>query len=364
MKKVYSLVTNDIATDQRVLRICDTIAQMGYQVSIIGRKLPSSPAVYLNRVSTVRFNMIFKHGVLFYTFFNIRLLFYLLAHNPHIVIANDADTLLSAWLFCRLTGRKLLYDSHELFSEVPEVQHRAVVKYIWKSIENIIIPKIKFGITVCNSIADYYKQKYNVHFTVIRNVPYRVNKLVAGDNENIILYQGAVNIGRGIDLMIDAMQFLEGYKLVIAGNGDVLDQMKDRATSLNLNEKVRFTGRLMPDKLALLTQKAALGLSLEENLGLNYFYALPNKLFSYIQAHVPVITSDFPEMKKIVENYGIGLTLKTRRPEELARQISLLLHDTERIQQMKVNLQFAANDLCWENESKLLTELIQRLTWV
>ena len=134
-------------------------------------------------------------------------------------------------------------------------------------------------------------------------------------------------MGRGIELMIHSMVYLPSvYQLMIVGGGDVEASLKELAVNLGVANRIEFTGKLTPETLAGqhgITAKAMLGLSLEEDLGLNYRYALPNKLFDYLQARVPVLVSDLPEMRKIVEKYKVGevLSAHERTPEELANRI-------------------------------------------
>ena len=128
-------------------------------------------------------------------------------------------------------------------------------------------------------------------------------------------------------------------------------------TELKLDDKVKFLGRLPLLQLQQLTLKADLGISLEEDLGLNYRFALPNKLFDYIQAGVPVLVSNLPEMKKIVEHYQIGVIAESHQRKELAELMKTALFDQEKRRVWKQNLLKAANELCWENEERILRQI-------
>jgi glycosyltransferase involved in cell wall biosynthesis len=120
-------------------------------------------------------------------------------------------------------------------------------------------------------------------------------------------------------------------------------------------------GRIAPDQLFSLTKNALLGVSMEENLGLNYYYALPNKLFDYIQARIPVLVSDFPEMSRIVKDYNIGETIKSRESKEFAKQIMSMLQSPDR-EQWKQNLEKAAGELNWEKEKFKLLEVFDNIS--
>jgi glycosyltransferase involved in cell wall biosynthesis len=153
------------------------------------------------------------------------------------------------------------------------------------------------------------------------------------------------------------MNYLKNWQLKIAGSGDIDNQLKDLAAKNGLQDRVLFYGRVMPSRLPELAAGAGFGISLEENLGLNYYYALPNKLFDYIQARIPVITSGFPEMKHIVESYNIGFCIQQRNPEKLAQQITEAYKNKNIYDSWKNNLSAAAHDLCWENERQELLRL-------
>jgi glycosyltransferase involved in cell wall biosynthesis len=233
-------------------------------------------------------------------------------------------------------------------------------------LEKYLIPKIHLGFTVSQPIADYYLKNYKVQFSLIRNLGrFRYDNEFEGlekdSNMLTVLYQGSVNLGRGLELAIRSMKHLDKVQLWIVGDGDIISKLRHLATHLGLKERVKFFGRIPIEKLWNYTAKADLGISLEEDLGLNYRYALPNKLFDYIQARIPVICSDLPEMATIVKQYKIGLVLKERTPVKLAESIKRLL--TKGAQKSKLNsaIELAARDLCWEREEEKLITLFKRV---
>ena len=276
-----------------------------------------------------------------------------------ILFANDVDTLVPNYLVSKLTGTKLIFDSHELFSEVPEIQNKTFVKSVWLRIEKWIIPKLKNVITVSNSIQKHYKRLYNVEATVIRNVP--ISKKVepkklpfSTKEKKIILYQGSVNLGRGLELMINTMKLLDNYILVIIGDGDIMDRLEQEVLLTNMENRVKFTGKVDPKELKSLTLNADIGFSLEEDLGLNYRYALPNKLFDYIQAEVPVIVSDLPDMKDLVKHYEIGEVLENRTPEDLANLVDFVIQ-----KDFSKELSKAKEELNWQKEKEKLIAILK-----
>jgi glycosyltransferase involved in cell wall biosynthesis len=176
-------------------------------------------------------------------------------------------------------------------------------------------------------------------------------------NRKMILYQGALNVGRGIEHVITAMHHLEGAVFVIAGDGDIREQLLKQVLAENVGEQVIFTGRIPLEELHNLTRHASVGLSIEQNLGLNYYFALPNKLFDYIQAGVPVLVSDLPEMRKVVMDYDIGLILHKHNTEALVEKLREMLYDEAQRKKWNANLAKAAEELCWEREEEKLLKI-------
>lgn len=354
MKTIIVSVTNDLTTDQRVAKVCNSLINNGYGIILIGRLLKKSKPIYRN-YKTKRFKLWFNKGVLFYAEYNIRLFFYLLFTPKEILLANDLDTLLPNFLVSKLQGKKLVFDSHELFSEVPELVNKPKTKQFWLCLEQFLIPKLKNCYTVCNSIANHFKTHYKTDFKVIKNIPVEKNAIKKAlpfiSDKKIILYQGAVNIGRGLELMLQTMQYLDDFVFVIVGDGDIFSKLKQQVIDENLQEKVMFLGRLSPKELHSITPNASVGISLEEDLGLNYRYALPNKIFDYIQAEVPVLVSNLPEMKQIVLDYKVGEIVLDRSPKAIALQLKNM--DKEKYTKP---LKKARKELVWKaEETKLIT---------
>lgn len=366
MKKVSLSVINDLVTDNRVHKVATSLQNMGFEPVLIGRVLPESRPVE-RTYQTRRMKLLFRKGPLFYFEYNLRLLFCLLRLKPDVFVANDLDTLLANYLASRIRRKPLVYDSHEYFTEVPELVNRPRVKAIWEKIEKAIVPRVDAAYTVCESIAEVYRSKYGVDFKVVRNLPVRTSSMntdqmtsnhqISNKKAKVILYQGALNLGRGLEDTIKAMQFIDEAELWLSGDGDLTQNLKKLVEELKLELKVNFLGRLPFQELIEVTCKADLGISLEEDLGLNYRFALPNKLFDYVQAGVPVLVSDLPEMRRIVEQYQIGMIAETHQRKELAALMKEALFDQERRSAWMKNLPLAATELCWENEESIIREI-------
>jgi glycosyltransferase involved in cell wall biosynthesis len=362
--KIILCVTNDIVTDQRINRIAGTLVSLPSEIELAGILRRDSLPVSGKTYKTRRFNLLFKKGPLFYMEYNTRLFFHLLFTNAGAFVSNDLDTLPAAFIASKLKRKVLIYDSHELFTELPELIGRPFTKKIWERLERLFLHRVKHSYTVNQSIALHYSAKYGINMEVIRNLPYRFNEHSQSLQGRVfnkqIIYQGALNMGRGLEMLISAMQWLDDAGVIIAGSGYAENELHRLTASLHLEDRVKFTGRIKPEDLSVYTRASDLGVSLEENLGLNYYYALPNKLFDYIQCGIPVLVSDLPEMAAVVKKYGVGQIVSTRDPEELAVIIKKMLVDDEVRITWKENLKKASRDLCWENEAPKLLHLYRK----
>lgn len=356
-KTAIVCVTNDLSTDQRVHKTCMTLAKCGYWVIEYGRLLPKS--LPLERpYFTMRRKHWFQKGPLFYAEYNIRLFLYLMTKEVDLIFSNDLDTLPAAYLVSKLRNKKLIYDSHELFTEVPELINRPIVKWVWQKAEDLIIPHLNQSITVCQSIADYYNRKYNVDMKVVRNIPVfkntkQINQLSYPDKK-IILYQGALNVGRGLEWVIEAMPLVNDGILVIFGEGDIQAELVKLTKKLGVEQRVIFMGKVETIKLHEYTPSASIGLCLLEEKGLSYYYALPNRIFDYIQARVPVLATNFPEIANIVTKYKTGILINQYDPEYLAEVINNMLRSPINTDHFSA----LSKELSWENEEKVLIDIL------
>lgn len=357
-KRIIVSVTNDLSNDQRVHRICSSLFKSGYDILLIGRKLKSSPPITGRPYSIKRIKLLFNKGVLFYLSYNLRLFFILLFSKSDILLSNDLDTLAANTAAAFLKRKKLVYDSHELFTEVPELSGKKAKKKAWEKLEKICFRRINLAYTVCDPIADFYKDKYNIDFGVIRNLPFRREaKSDYNSRENILIYQGALNKDRGIETIIKAMHYIDDCKLYIAGKGDLESELKSLCKNLKLEDKIVFTGNLEFNALYELTSTSKIGLSVEHGISLNYKYGLPNKIFDYIQAGVPILCSPLQEIVKIIERYQVGVVLESNNEVALAKLINELICNKEYLTKLNMNCALAAAELNWENEEKILIKL-------
>ncbi|MES2593009.1 MAG: glycosyltransferase [Bacteroidota bacterium] len=371
MKKAIVSVINDLSTDQRVHKTCITLHKLGYHVTLVGRKQLKSLPLTGRDYSTKRMFLLFEKGPLFYAEYQVRLFIFLLFHKSDLLVSNDLDTLLPNYLISKLKSNHLVYDTHELFCEVPELQNNPTKKKIWKRIEQWIFPRLKYVFTVNSSIAKIYSEEYKVSLKVVRNIPLLATRttipiksredLNLPLDKKIIVLQGAgINIDRGAEEAVQAMHYIQNAVLLIIGSGDVMDKLQQMVHDLELSDKVKFIGKIPFEKLIQYTQLADIGLTLDKDTNINYRYSLPNKLFDYIHAGVPVLSSNLVEIQNIITKYSIGDCIENHDPRHIADKLNYILHDSKTLEIWKKNSKIAATELNWENEEQQLVAVYQK----
>ncbi len=338
-------------------RHCKILSEAGYQVCIVGRKRSNSLPLKNEIFEQQRLNCFFEKGKLFYIEFNARLLLYLLFKPCDILLSVDFDTLLPNTIVAKLRRGKLVFDAHEYFTEVPELFQRKFVKHVWNTIGNLCVPKVDLAYTVSSSLADIFTKQHGIPFSSIMNVPpLQKNSNHVSKNENkIILYQGALNVGRGIEELIVAMKQVNGV-LWIAGEGDLSKQLRDLVELEKLNHKVIFLGFVLPENLPELTLEADICCNLLVPNGLSYYYSLANKFFDYIQAGKPQICANLPEYEKINSQFEVAILCKAD-PTEIAISLNKLLNDHLLYEKLKNNCFKASQVYNLQHESQKLINL-------
>jgi len=368
-KRIIVAVSNDLTYDQRVRKVCQTLFDEGYAILLVGRLRKSSDPI--NRpYKTKRLKLIFEKGALFYAMLNLRLFFYILFQKCDAIHSNDLDTLLACRMVAKIKRKPLIYDSHEYFLGVPEIQERPKVKKVWTKIERSIFPKLKHVFTVNDSIAELYEKDYGIRPEVIRNIPNKNSlppvktrqKLNLPEDKKIIILQGAgINIDRGAEELLEAIAIMENTLLLIVGTGDVIDKLKARALKADLKDKVIFTGRLPYNEMMQYTQVADVGVTLDKDTNINYKFSLPNKIFDYLNAGIPVLATNLPEIKKIITGYTVGLLIDNLQPDTIKKGLETIWKENERYLTLKVNAQKASNELNWENDASKLVNTYRNI---
>jgi len=369
-RKIILSVTNDLTSEQRVHKVCLFLLKLDFEVTLVGRLRRKSLPLDNRLYKTKRMFLLFEKGPLFYAEYNFRLFFYLLFNRADVLVANDLDTLLANYLASKMKSAKLVHDSHEYFTGVPELQGRNFAKKTWKKIERWIFPKLKYIYTVNDSIAHLYNDEYGVEVKVVRNFPLMIENeaktlkskkdLQLPEDKKIILYQGSVNIDRGLIEAVEAMQYIYDAVLLIIGDGDIIEDVKSLSQKLNLSDKVVFKKRVPFEELINYTAIADIGISLDKDTNINYRFSLPNKIFDFIHAGVPVLASNLVEIKKIYSKYEIGDMIDNHNPIHIAQKINFMLKDADKRKLWKENCLLASKEFCWENEAKVLSEVYSK----
>ncbi len=353
MKRLIFTVTTDLSYDQRMIRICTSLSNAGYDVLLLGRKLNNSIRLKEQPFKQHRLNCFFEKGKLFYIEYNIRLFFFLLFIKMDGICAIDLDTILPCYYISRIKKVIRIYDAHELFCEMKEIVTRPRIYRVWKWIERKTVPHFNFGYTVNEPIAEEYFKMYQRRFEVIRNISLYDENFIYPPKEKYILYQGAVNEGRSFETVIPAMNMVNA-KLIICGDGNYMKQAKQLVEKENLGDKISFTGMLDPVKLKEYTAKAYIGINLIENNGINNYYSLANRFFDYVHAGVPQLCVSYPAYKVLNDEYHVALLVDDLQSKNIADNMNKLLDDTVLWERLYNNCKSAAKELNWQQEEKKL----------
>jgi glycosyltransferase involved in cell wall biosynthesis len=364
LQRIVFTVTNDLNFDQRMNRICTSLAANGFDVKLVGRKMPGSSPLEKQTFLQKRLYCFFTRGIGFYVEYNIRLFCWLLFQKADAICAIDLDTILPVYIITKIKGNKRVYDAHELFCEMKEVVSRPGRYRIWKWIEQFIVPNFKYGYSVCEPITREFEKLYGVKYGVIRNVPVKiqVNKIkeLIPDENRFFLYQGAVNEGRSFETLIPAMKEVK-IPLNIYGDGNYYKQTNQLIQQLQLEQKVFLKGKLKPEDLKQITASAYAGITLFENNGMSNYLSLANRFFDYIMAGIPQIAMNYPSYKQINDEFEVALLLPDTDPKTIAAALNLLLTDFVLYERLKQNCLKAREVLNWQEEEKKLIAFYSRI---
>ena len=334
-------------------RICGSLAAAGYHVTLIGRGKRNSIPLIKRNFEQKRILTLFSYGKLFYIEYNIRLFFYLLFKKADCYCAIDLDTTLPNYFVSKIKGVKRVYDAHEYFTQLKEVISRPLIYKMWRWIEKRMIPRFKNGYTVCQSLADEFKKNYAVDYEVIRNVPVLLEMSGSEKKSNILLYQGAVNKGRGLEKLVAAMQHIPAV-LWIYGDGNFINGMKEEVDKHKLEDKVIFWGMIDPGELKRKTEEAYIAINPFERTGLNQYLSLSNKFFDYIHSALPQVTMNYPEYRKINQELEIAVLIEDLETESISSAVNKLLSDKGHYELLRHNCLQTREKHNWQMEEKKL----------
>ncbi len=361
MKKIILTVTNDLVHDRRMHRICHSLVQAGFDVTLIGREYSDSPPVPAFSFRTVRMPLWWRKGKLFYLEYQIRLFFKLLRMPCDVLCAIDLDSILPVTLIGGLRGKVRVFDAHEHYTQVPELIGRPIAQSIWEKVARFCIPRMDLAYSVGPAIARELSEHYQFPFGVIRNVPVRRMEALTikpDSNKKILWYQGALNQGRGLEAVFQSLQFLPEYQFWLAGEGDLSGELRQLADALKIHHQVRFLGWVSPEDLHDNAIQTSIGLNLLDGESLNYYYSSANKTFDYIQANLPAIHMDFPEYQELQKNGPIGRLIPNLNPQTIVKAVRDL-EDSVHYAECQTGCEQLAKKLHWANEEQELIRLYQ-----
>ncbi len=353
MASICFTVTNDLSYDQRMIRICTSLANAGYNVTLVGRRKRNSIALKSQPFKQKRLFCFFEKGKLFYFEYNLRLLFYLLFKKTNAICAIDLDTILPVLLVSKTRNITRIYDAHELFCEMKEIVSRPRIYKAWKWIEQKTVPHFDHGYTVNKPIADEFEKMYGKRYEVIRSIAVYKEADQAIEKEKFILYQGAVNEGRSFETLLPAMQMVNA-KLIICGDGNFMEQSRKIVAKLGLENKVIFKGMILPENLRDITSRAYIGITLFEKESLSNYYSLANRFFDYIHSGVPQVAVNYPVYREINNLREIAVLVDELDSVTVANAINRLLDDESYWQTLHLNCKLAARELNWQREEEKL----------
>lgn len=375
MKKIKMILTNSFKEDIRVLKEANTLTENGYEVEVLcwdreNECLDKSEEI-LNKIKVKRFYPISTYGsgikqiIPFFKFiFQVRR--YLKNKDYDIIHAHDLDGLITGKLATFMKEKIFIYDSHEFFSGYKSNKIEKKIYYI----EKIFLSKKDFIITVSESIAEKLKNFYNPKaIEIIKNAPY-FKKIILKNNllreefkiENgkiILLYQGGIIKNRGLKELVEIIEKLDNnYNLVFIGKGNYKKELQTYVKNKKIEYKIFFKDFVENNKLLDYTNSADIGIYFIENKCLNHYYCLPNKVFEFIQGEIPVITSNFPDLERLIMSNKIGLAVNPNDLEEIVNSIKKITEDKENYVE---NIKESKKNLSWETEEKKLLNFYERI---
>jgi glycosyltransferase involved in cell wall biosynthesis len=376
-KRIVVTVISDLVTDQRVHKVCQTLHDQGYEVMLIGAKKRGSLALDKRDYAARRIPMLFQKKILFYAEFNTRLFWRLLFTKADILLGNDLDVMPATYLAAKWKRKPLVYDTHEYWMAMAGLENKSFRKKIWKAIESAIFPHLRYIYTICDSFCELYRIDYNKELKTVRNVPYLhfresgryaalIKNIDAGipQDKQVLLFQGAgINPFRGVEELVLAMKYLdpEKYHLLIVGGGDIFPLIQNLVQQHRLHDRISIIPKVPFEVLRHITRQARLGLSLDKAENLNHRYGLPNKIFDYLHAGVPVLVSRLVELEKIVNTYEVGMFIENHDPEHIAQCVEKALGDQAQLTKWKENTEKVRRELNWENESKIVIDIFKQV---
>jgi glycosyltransferase involved in cell wall biosynthesis len=359
-RRIVLSITNDPAYDQRMIRICTSLHNAGYDVLLVGRERPNSKELPQRPFKQKRIKQRIDSGKAFYALYNLKLFFLLLFVKADCFCAIDLDTILPVMYASILRRKSRVYDAHEIFCELEEVVTRPAIRRMWYAIERHTVPRFPIGYTVNESYVRHYKRLYSVDYSIVRNATVLQPIAIPPKPERYILYQGAVNEGRCFPELIAAMQEVDA-QLIICGWGNYYDKAVALTAALGLGDKISFKGYIPPEALRDYTLHAYIGVTLFVASSLSNELSLANRFFDYMHAGVPQLGVNYPEYAAINSRYEVACLLDTVTPETVAAALNNMLNDEAYYARMQAACMAGREVYCWQREEERLLATYRKI---
>lgn len=417
-KNVCMFVWNHFTNDARVLRECTTLSEKGYKVDLICIHDPSNPTMKRVEKRNNNFTVyrVRRYPLLFSAFQycmknklvgGIALLLWLMLafYLPYIVLplsvigiialktklktaiirgniilrmilrgrmknydiyhSNDLNTLPQGYISAkwRIMRKPLIYDSHEV-----QTSRTGYDSSIYGKMEQFFIKRMDSMIVENHTRAKYNQVLYGFYPNVVHNYPFIQKEILPEQvnlheilqlpaEEKILLYQGGIQEGRGLDKLILAAPMFKEGTLVLIGDGRIKPDLIKMVNEMNLQEKVRFLHKVPLNELPKYTKNAYLGFQVLNNTNYNHYSASSNKLFEYMMAGVPVVACDFPEIKRVVDGEETGICIDSHIPEEIASAVNRIIENPSLRDRLSENSLKASKLFNWEKEKELFINI-------
>ena len=361
-QKVSIVFLGNAQHDSRITNLSNSLKEDGCKVSIISFDWFISSENFSNDELKIFKLTKGKFSLFFYLRFALILIRELFKTNADLYFAEDLYTLPFVTAIAKLKRAKVYYNSRELYAFLGGLRNRPFLQSIVTRVEKFFITKVDLVLTTGEMDSEFIEKFYGIKNTlVIRNIPLLQTPTAKIDfrklynipeDKLILLYQGVLLEGRGVPMIMRTMVKLTKTVLVILGDGEQKNNFQKLAQQLNISERVFYAGTIGQRELINYTAGGDVGLSLIENISVSYYHALPNKLFEYIMAGLPVLCSDLPQMKKIVEEYKVGESISVENENNIYFTLKRWSESPELLKSYRNNCLLAAQKLNWQEEYK------------
>ncbi|KMT61803.1 glycosyl transferase group 1 protein [Paenilisteria newyorkensis] len=414
--KVGMFVWNYFTNDARVLRECTALSEAGYHVDLIAlhqaglpkveqknanfhvyrmsRKLPFTPILSWLKNKKYLLGMlalVYAIACFYWPLLLLLLLTSLLFTKPMRTImfrsivflrmvragfrqrydiyhANDLNTLLQAVICAKWLGRsKLIYDSHEV-----QTSRTGYDSPLYGITERFLLRFVDVCIHENHTRAAYVEERYGFYPEVVHNYPFKQEQdtkmtvdlhqqLEIPREEPILLYQGGIQSGRGLDRLIEAVPHIKMGTIVLIGDGRIKPALEKKVAERKLENRVKFMDKVALESLPSHTKEAYLGFQILNNTCFNHYSASSNKLFEYIMSGIPIIACDFPEISRVVKGYEVGLTVNSHDPEAIAKAVNELVNNPEKRKKLHQNCLQARDIFNWDKEKLIFLAIYEKI---